>query len=130
LTTTEWRSEFLRKIGLFFTRVYLLDEFDTESDGLKYHIICSTFHRSAEEQNEIYQSGRTKPGPVLTQCDGYTNVSKHQLWRAMDLYLADANTDLLLWDDEPYEELGEIWESFGGTWGGRFTNKDSGHFEI
>jgi hypothetical protein len=130
LTTTEWRSEFLRKIGLFFTRVYLLDEFDAESDQFKYRIICAAFHRTAEEQNKIYQSGRTTDGPILTNCDGYIKVSQHQLWRAMDLYLVDADTGFLAWDDEPYARLGEVWESFGGTWGGRFTSKDSGHFEI
>jgi len=130
MTTTEWRSEFLRKIGLFLTRVYLLDEFDVQSDGLKYYLLEACADRTAEEQNKIYQVGRTTPGEILTNCDGYTNVSKHQLWRAKDFYIVDVDTGRITWDDEPYEELGEIWESFGGTWGGRFTNKDSGHFEI
>lgn len=34
--------------------------------------------RTAEYQNELYQQGRTKPGKVVTNCDGFKNKSNHQ----------------------------------------------------
>ena len=34
-------------------------------------------HRSVEEQAELYASGRTKEGPILTHIDGVTKLSKH-----------------------------------------------------
>lgn len=35
--------------------------------------------RTAEEQNKLYQRGRTKPGPKVTDKDGYKNKSNHQV---------------------------------------------------
>lgn len=34
--------------------------------------------RTAEYQNSLYQQGRTKPGPKVTNADGYKSKSKHQ----------------------------------------------------
>lgn len=31
---------------------------------------------------------------------------------------------------EQYKELGEYWESIGGTWGGRFSKPDGNHFSL
>jgi peptidoglycan L-alanyl-D-glutamate endopeptidase CwlK len=44
--------------------------------------------RTAEQQNKLYQQGRTEPGPIITNCDGYAKVSKHQLKDARGLYMA------------------------------------------
>ena len=127
MTTTEKRSEFLRKIGLFLTRIFLLDEFDPESG--KYRLICSCFDRTAGEQRKLYDQGRIKPGKIVTECDGIRKKSKHQPWLAMDFVIIDVLAGLPIWDaSAPYGELGEIWESFGGKWGGRFG--DLGHFEL
>lgn len=35
--------------------------------------------RTAEEQNKIYQQGRTVPGYIITYVDGYKKLSNHQL---------------------------------------------------
>lgn len=35
--------------------------------------------RSAEEQNRLYQQGRTAPGPKVTDKDGYRSKSNHQV---------------------------------------------------
>jgi hypothetical protein len=43
----------------------------------------------------------------------------HELGRAFDL---DASSDTLAY-------LGSVWESYGGTWGGRFGSSDPIHFE-
>ena len=34
--------------------------------------------RTAEYQNSLYQQGRTKPGKIVTNCDGIKNKSNHQ----------------------------------------------------
>lgn len=44
-------------------------------------------HRSPEEQNDLYQIGRTKPGAKVTNIDGYTKKSKHNYYpsKAVDV---------------------------------------------
>jgi hypothetical protein len=44
-------------------------------------------YRSPEEQNDLYQIGRTKPGTKVTNIDGYTKKSKHNYYpsRAVDV---------------------------------------------
>lgn len=47
--------------------------------------------RTAEYQNSLYQQGRTKPGPKVTDKDGYKKKSNHQIkadgyGHAVDLY--------------------------------------------
>jgi len=46
-------------------------------------------------------------------------TSKHELGLAFDVWHPDARV---------LEALGRLWESWGGTWGGRF--KDPIHFEV
>lgn len=96
--------------------------------------------RTAAEQNERYQLGRTRPGSIVTNTDGYRRKSKHQVWRAGDLLVLAWNGTALrsAWRPrEPYEVLGEFWEEeLGGTWGGRWKERgitrfdDPYHFEI
>ena len=57
--------------------------------------------RTAKEQNELYQQGRTKPGKKVTSKDGYKNKSNHQVsgdgyGRAVDLVPWDG--EKLVWD--------------------------------
>ncbi len=127
MTLTEKRSEFLFKIGLFLVRVSLLPEFHPETGH--YWLIETCADRTAKEQNDLYQIGRTKKGNKVTNCDGYRNVSPHQRWCAKDFCLVDSTTGLPLWNDEAmYQKLGEIAEAFGLKWGGHWGDK--GHFEL
>lgn len=41
--------------------------------------------RTAKEQADLYASGRTKPGPILTQKDGVHKRSNHQGGKAVDV---------------------------------------------
>ena len=43
------------------------------------HFDCTVVygHRSPEEQNKLYQQGRTLPGGIVTYKDGYEKLSKH-----------------------------------------------------
>ena len=42
-------------------------------------------YRTAEEQNKLYQQGRTTEGKKITNADGYKKKSKHQSGNAVDL---------------------------------------------
>jgi len=44
-------------------------------------------YRTPEEQAELYASGRTKPGPIVTKIDGVNRLSKHNHYpsRAVDI---------------------------------------------
>jgi len=41
-------------------------------------------NRTTEEQQALYAQGRTKPGGIVTNCDGVKNKSKHQGGNAVD----------------------------------------------
>lgn len=81
--------------------------------------------RSCAEQHALYAIGRmvNVDSPVVTYADGCR--SWHVLGRAVDLDL-DGGYDA-------YLKLGELWESRGGVWGGRFEGfgpgGDAGHFQ-
>lgn len=52
--------------------------------------------------------------------------SLHTVRLAIDLNVFKNGTYLVRGED--FKELGEFWESIGGTWGGRF--KDGNHFSL
>ena len=63
-------------------------------------------HRPQEEQYELYQQGRTKPGRKVTWIDGYTKKSRHNYMPslAFDFHCAiKGNT----WDNERKEVDGD-----------------------
>jgi len=115
------RLDFLRKI----TTLLII----AERHGID--LVCTCFDRSAAEQFECYQKGRTAPGKIVTNCDGYKKRSAHQDWEAWDI--------LIIKDGEPvwprtkeYEALGEIWKKvFDGIWGGDWEDlNDIYHFQL
>jgi hypothetical protein len=71
-------------------------------------------------------------GFEVTFGDTYPGKYKHResSWHGKGLAI-----DLNLFKDDKYlrackdhEPLGIFWESLGGTWGGRFANKDGNHY--
>ncbi|MBI9090128.1 MAG: M15 family metallopeptidase [Desulfobacterium sp.] len=58
--------------------------------------------------------------------DGHKDGSFHYKRLAIDLNLFKDGIYLTETDD--HQELGEFWESLGGTWGGRFKKKDGNHY--
>lgn len=42
--------------------------------------------RTAKEQAKLYTIGRTKEGSIVTNADGYINLSKHQSGNAIDMF--------------------------------------------
>lgn len=71
-------------------------------------------YRDAEYQDELYASGRTKPGKVVTNARGGESI--HQYRCAWDL--AIELDGKLTWDKTYYRMLGEIGKRLGLTWGG------------
>lgn len=54
--------------------------------------------------------------------------SLHAKRLAVDFNLFYAGVYLTKTED--YRELGEYWESIGGSWGGRFSKPDGNHFSL
>ena len=61
-----------------------------------YRLIVTEGLRSASYQNSLYQKGRTKPGNIVTACDGYKVKSNHQSGLAVDV--APSNGAKVDWD--------------------------------
>ena len=86
--------------------------------------IINTF-RTLEEQVELRKKGVS-----------WVVRSKHQDGYAVDLcpikFFAPGQATKLNWDgtDPIWEEMGMIGEKMGLIWGGRWKQKDFGHFEI
>lgn len=99
--------------------------------GLDFIVTCT--YRTQAEQDILYAQGRTTPGLKVT----WTKHSKHNERRAFDIVImrngkpvwdiaADTNCD----GRPDYDQAGQIGESCGLKWGGRFKNADRPHFEI
>lgn len=99
--------------------------------GVPFIITCT--RRTQAEQDELYARGRTKPGRKVT----WTLKSRHIDGEAFDI--AVCKTGVPQWDgkcdvDEDgipdYTEAGQIGESLGLEWGGRWKSPDFPHFQL
>lgn len=90
--------------------------------------------RTLERQQRLYAQGRTAPGKKVTNCDGITNRSMHQVQadgfvHAIDLVFVVEGTPS--WADTlPWGLLGEMVRACGLRWGGNFPSVDSPHCEV
>lgn len=90
--------------------------------------------RTAEEQAALYAQGRTKPGKVVTNCDGVTTKSNHQaaadgFGHAIDF--AFLTPDLGVTWEGPWDLLGAMARALGLKWGGDFHSfPDRPHVEL
>lgn len=92
-------------------------------------VITQTF-RSPDEQAALYARGRTAPGVIVTNAPpGY---SWHEFRRAFDVAIADFPGDRTKKDlyDGPWERVGDLGESIGLEWGGRWKHPDRPHFQL
>lgn len=93
--------------------------------------------RTAVEQNKLYQQGRTVPGKIVTNCDGYKLKSNHQtksdgLGHAGDIAVLINNK--IIWEEKYYKEVAIsariLMQKYNIEWGGDWRNfKDLPHFE-
>jgi peptidoglycan L-alanyl-D-glutamate endopeptidase CwlK len=105
-----------------------LAEFELQLQGAALPFVRACTYRSAEEQNELYAMGRTKPGMRVTNLKGGQSLHNDAIdgqpaANAADYYplihgkLAGDQTDveLALWT-----KMGQIATACGMEWGGNF----------
>ena len=106
--------------------------------------------RTAEEQNKLYQQGRTTKGTIITKADGYKNKSNHQIksdgyGHAVDIFICgkyDENGNYQKfnteqgYDDKKIREVANhiktVAKNLGLSieWGGDWKFYDSPHFQV
>lgn len=86
-------------------------------NGIPFRITSG--YRSRKVQWRLYRRWQMGLSPFPAAAPG---TSKHELGLAFDA-VADNNPQSAV-----QRELGELWESWGGRWGGRF--RDPVHFEL
>ena len=107
----------------------VLDEMDAE--GTPMFVVQGI--RSTEQQQVDYAKGRTTPGSIVTNCDGVTHKSPHQvhddgLGYAVDCAFIGPQPFDTRW---PWELFGSKLEEYGIVWGGRFHHPvDKDHAEL
>ena len=105
-----------------------------------YDFMITQGLRTAKYQNELYQQGRTVRGLKVTNADGYTRKSNHQMkvdgfGYAIDFVIL--NGKVLDWDTESkYEAVAKHILETGHKpgimleWGGNWKLKDYPHIQI
>lgn len=84
--------------------------------------------RTAKRQNDLFQQGRTKPGNIVTQKDGYKRISNHQTSLAVDF--APQYGSRIDWNTPHWKYLGHLARKYGMTWGGDWKGfVDAPHIE-
>jgi peptidoglycan LD-endopeptidase CwlK len=93
--------------------------------GIAIKVISGT--RTYEEQNALYEQGRTKPGRVVTNARG--GYSNHNFGIAFDIGVFEGGRYL---DESPaYKAVGAIGMKLGLEWGGNWkTIQDEPHFQL
>jgi peptidoglycan L-alanyl-D-glutamate endopeptidase CwlK len=85
--------------------------------------------RTYEEQNKLYAQGRTAPGKVVTKAKG--GQSWHNFAIAFDIGVFSADGRTYFPESHAYRIVGELGESLGLEWGGRWKNfPDEPHFQL
>jgi peptidoglycan L-alanyl-D-glutamate endopeptidase CwlK len=98
--------------------------FKNEMDKAGEDFILTCTYRSQEEQNELWEKGRNKPGQIVT----WTKKSKHTERKAFDI--AILKNGKITWNIKDYFMAGEIGRKLGLDWGGSWVrSKDYPHFQ-
>jgi peptidoglycan L-alanyl-D-glutamate endopeptidase CwlK len=102
-------------------------------DALGHTMTITDGVRTADEQARLYAQGRTAPGAIVTNADGYTTRSNHQpkadgLGRAVDCCFVD-DAFQPTWEG-PWAAYGACAEAVGLVWGGSWKSiQDKPHVE-
>ena len=134
--------------GLFFARRQIYRHFDYKTDLLLWtldddfrkkvkrflskarkeaiELRVISAYRDCDEQNRLYAQGRTTPGKVVTNAP--CGKSAHNYRRAVDV--VEFRNGKPLWDNPRWERIGQLGESVGLEWGGRWRSfQDRPHFQ-
>ena len=83
--------------------------------------------RTYEEQNALYEQGRTKPGRVVTNARG--GYSNHNFGIAFDIGVFEGGR--YLGESPAYKAVGAIGMKLGLEWGGNWKSiQDEPHFQL
>lgn len=92
--------------------------------GIDLRLISA--HRDCEEQNALFAKGRTKKGKIVTKAK--CGQSSHNYGRGLDA--VEFVNEKPIWENPNEEIIGEIGESVGLEWGGRWKSFiDVYHFQ-
>ncbi len=100
-------------------------------------LVITCTYRTPQTQQKLYQQGRTTPGDIVTQIDGFNKASNHNKYpaRALDVCVNGAAPGEMkvapLWDEYLYFPLIGICNSVGLISGGSWKHfKDWPHIEL
>lgn len=95
-------------------------------EGIGEDILITDGKRTPAQQDELFKSGRTIPGPIKTNVKG--NRSYHVWGVAIDIALVTKGQPH--WDDfSRYQKIAMIAEEIGIVWGQRIWSDDEDHFQ-
>lgn len=86
-----------------------------KADGID--VLITSTYRDQESQNDLYAQGRTKPGNVVTNAK--SGQSWHN-WRCAFDFVPIVGGKPRWEDDKTFRRCGEIAESLGLEWAGRW----------
>ena len=100
---------------------------DLAEHGLK--LFVTEGFRSLERQQWLYAQGRTRTGPLVTNCDGILHQSAHQFGWAADVAFRGAK--LYPPGESPaWKLLASSAKAHEICWGGNWRFKDRPHLEL
>jgi len=100
---------------------------------LGYELLLTQGVRTVAQQQALYRQGRTRPGKIVTNCDGIVRRSNHQVkadgfGHAVDV--AWRIDDEVTWEG-PWAILGAVAANNDLVWGGNWrTFPDRPHLEL
>ena len=98
-----------------------------ECEKNNLHVRVYSGYRSYEEQQGLYNKGRTKPGDIVTNAK--PGHSWHNFGLAFDLVFIDEHGNWSWSEKHDWDKIGEIGEKHGLFWGGNWVNLvDRPHF--
>lgn len=90
-------------------------------------IIVTSGTRTYDEQNDLYEQGRTKPGRIVT--NAHAGYSNHNFGVAFDVTIFSNGKPV--WESPNYKAVGVLGKKLGLTWGGDWISiNDEPHFEF
>lgn len=103
----------------------MCSEFINRCKAQGIDVIITSTYRDAASQNELYAQGRTKPGKKVTNAKA--GQSYHN-WRVAFDFVPIVNGKAQWNDLKTFNKCGEIAESVGLEWAGRWTRfKEMAH---
>lgn len=111
----------MKDVSLLLPKVQVMtNEFLSACKKKGYNVIITSTVRTEAEQNALYAQGRTTPGNVVTNAK--FGDSMHNYKVAIDFAPVDVNGNIPWSNKALFAKIGEIGESCGFEWGGRWTS--------